>query len=55
MKEEQTFLREEVRDARTMRRDVTRITEKMLATLQAIATRSAQQLGAGDTDHHSMP
>jgi hypothetical protein len=48
MKGEQEFLREEVKDARTMRRDVTRITERMLGTLQVIATKTQPQLGSPD-------
>jgi hypothetical protein len=39
MKDEQAFMREEVRDARTMRRDVTAISTKMLDVLRAIGTR----------------
>ncbi len=50
MKGEQEFLREEVKDARTMRRDVTRITERMLGTLQAIATKTSPQISAAPAD-----
>ena len=40
LKEDQAFLREEVRDSRAMKRDVTRISEKMLTVMQSIATAS---------------